>query len=73
MNYSTDSIAQILDAPTPSINRTVSILLTDSRSLTFAGQTLFFALRTSTGNGHRYIPGLYAKGVGLCGGRASRR
>lgn len=63
MNYSTDSIAQILDAPAPSINRTVSILLTDSRSLTFAGQTLFFALRTSTGNGHKYIPGLYAKGV----------
>ncbi|MBP5171598.1 MAG: alpha-L-fucosidase, partial [Bacteroidales bacterium] len=41
----------------------VSILLTDSRSLTFANQTLFFALETDKGDGHKYIPVLYAKGV----------
>lgn len=41
----------------------VSILLTDSRSLTYPDQTLFFALVTSKGNGHKYIPDLYARGV----------
>lgn len=41
----------------------VNILLTDSRSLSFANQTLFFALVTSKGDGHKYIPSLYEKGV----------
>lgn len=39
------------------------IPLTDSRSLTNAPQTVFFALRTATGDGHRYIPDLYRRGV----------
>jgi alanine racemase len=37
--------------------------LTDSRSLTDASHTVFFALRTSTGDGHRFIPELYRRGV----------
>lgn len=41
----------------------VSILLTDSRSLSFASQTLFFALVTPKGDGHKYIAALYEKGV----------
>ena len=41
----------------------VQILLTDSRSLTYADQTLFFALVTSKGDGHKYIPQLYQQGV----------
>lgn len=41
----------------------VEILLTDSRSLTFSDQTLFFALVTSKGDGHKYIPQLYQRGV----------
>lgn len=41
----------------------VSLLLTDSRSLTFADQTLFFAIRTPKGDGHKYIPQLYNQGV----------
>ena len=41
----------------------VSVLLTDSRSLSYAQQTLFFALVTAKGNGHKYIPSLYQKGV----------
>ncbi len=41
----------------------VSLLLTDSRSLTFADQTLFFAIKTQKGDGHRYIPQLYDLGV----------
>ena len=38
-------------------------LLTDSRSLSFPETTLFFALRTSSGDGHRYIADLYRRGV----------
>lgn len=38
-------------------------LLTDSRSLAFPETTLFFALRTRRGDGHRYIPELYRRGV----------
>lgn len=41
----------------------VSLLLTDSRSLTFAEQTLFFALITDKGDGHNYIYNLYQEGV----------
>lgn len=38
-------------------------LLTDSRSLCFPEETLFFAIVTSRGDGHRYIPELYRQGV----------
>lgn len=41
----------------------VTSILTDSRSLTFATQTLFFALVTAKGDGHKYIPDLYQRGV----------
>lgn len=41
----------------------VSLLLTDSRSLTYPSESLFFALRTSNNDGHRYIEELYGKGV----------
>lgn len=37
--------------------------LTDSRSLLRPEHTLFFAFRTSTGDGHRYIKELYDHGV----------
>lgn len=38
-------------------------ILTDSRSLCFAEETLFFALRTKRNDGHKYIPELYGRGV----------
>ena len=38
-------------------------LLTDSRSLCFPEETLFFALRTKRNDGHRYIDDLYRRGV----------
>ncbi len=41
----------------------VEWLLTDSRSLSFPESSLFFALRTSSGDGHRYIADLYRRGV----------
>jgi alanine racemase len=42
---------------------TIDWLLTDSRSLSFPEETLFFALNTKRNNGARYIPDLYAWGV----------
>lgn len=38
-------------------------LLTDSRSLTTPESTIFFAIKTSHGNGNDYIPQLYKAGV----------
>ena len=49
---------------TPGSSRNVvAHLLIDSRSLTEPDTTMFFALRTHSGDGHLYIPALYAKGV----------
>lgn len=44
-------------------DRSISWLLTDSRLLAFPAETLFFALATQRNNGHRYIRGLYERGV----------
>lgn len=64
MNYPLSTIASILGARCyGSADRTVEWLLTDSRSLSFPETTLFFALRTPTGDGRRYIPDLYRRGV----------
>lgn len=41
----------------------ISTILTDSRSLLRAEGVLFVALRTSSGDGHRYIGELYQRGV----------
>lgn len=41
----------------------VEWLLTDSRSLCFPENTLFFALRTECGDGHLYVHELYERGV----------
>lgn len=38
-------------------------ILTDSRSLCFAEETLFFALKTKRNDGHKYIADLYERGV----------
>ena len=64
MIYSISTIAQILHLPEPKIPASnVSILLTDSRSLTYPEDTLFFALRTRNNDGHRYLHDLYQGGV----------
>lgn len=44
-------------------DRDIEILLTDSRSLTNAEKTLFFALRGESNDGHRYVADMYARGV----------
>ncbi len=41
----------------------IQFLLTDSRSLCFPEETLFFALKTAKGDGADYIPELLARGV----------
>jgi alanine racemase len=41
----------------------VGWLLTDSRSLCFPEQTLFFALRSKRNDGHKFIDELYRRGV----------
>ena len=46
-----------------SADSNVRWLLTDSRSLCFPEQTLFFALRSQRNDGHRYIDDLYRRGV----------
>lgn len=63
--YTLAQIAQMLgesyDFSNPSIE--IKYLLTDSRSVVDAPHSLFFALTTKTGNGHKYIKQLYEKGV----------
>ena len=44
-------------------NAQIDWILTDSRSLCFPEETLFFALNTKRNDGHKYIPDLYERGV----------
>ena len=64
MSYPIDTIAQLIGAEhIGSHEGSVKWLLTDSRSLGFPEETLFFALVTGRGDGHRYIAELYGRGV----------
>ncbi len=65
MDYSIKEIAAALGVtyPLPHPDARVTVLLTDSRSLASPAESLFFALRTDTGDGHRYLGELYARGV----------
>ncbi len=64
MKYLISDIARIIEAEQQEWHDAeISCLLTDSRSLSFPEETLFFALVTARNDGHRYIPDLYRKGV----------
>ena len=64
MTYSIEKVTTLIGARRyGETETTVGWLLTDSRSLCFPEQTLFFALRTQRNDGHRYIPELYRRGV----------
>lgn len=64
MTYFVSDIARIIHAPGNILNDgPVSLLLTDSRSLSFPEETLFFALKTKQNDGHKYVTELYHKGV----------
>lgn len=64
MSNSIENIANLLNISRIG-NRDAHIdwVLTDSRSLCFAEETLFFALKTKRNDGHKYIPELYSRGV----------
>lgn len=64
MKYSISEIVSIIGAERYGREEgSVQFLLTDSRSLFVPESTLFFAIRTAKGNGHRYIEELYRRGV----------
>lgn len=64
MSYPVEFIAKQIDAKRiGEVEATIDWLLTDSRSLSFPEETLFFALRTKRNNGANYISDLYARGV----------
>ena len=64
MNYSISEISTLIGAhQMGEADLDIKWLLTDSRSLCFPEETLFFAICTPRGNGHDYIPSLYQRGV----------
>ncbi|MBO5538584.1 MAG: alanine racemase [Prevotella sp.] len=64
MKYAIEQITALIGARRfGSRGAQVGFLLTDSRSLCFPEETLFFALTTTRNDGHRYIPELYRRGV----------
>jgi len=64
MKYSIEKVATLIGARRiGEAEATIGWLLTDSRSLCFPEETLFFALRSGRNDGHRYIDDLYRRGV----------
>ena len=64
MNYTIEKITTLLGARRiGTADAQIGWLLTDSRSLCFPEETLFFALKTQRNDGHRYIDDLYRRGV----------
>ena len=64
MKYSIEKVATLIGARRYGIHQgDIRWLLTDSRSLCFPEETLFFALKTQRNDGHRYIDDLYRRGV----------
>lgn len=64
MNYTIYEIAPLIHAQVVGREeQTIGFLLTDSRSLSVAEETLFFAITTAHGDGHRYVEELYQRGV----------
>ena len=64
MTYSIETITTLIGAHrVGSADTHIDWLLTDSRSLVFPEESLFFAIRTQKNDGHRYISELYGRGV----------
>ena len=59
------NIAQIIGTSLQSkvTDSEINWLLTDSRSLSFPAESLFFAIKTARNNGHKYIAGLYEQNL----------
>ncbi len=58
-----EKIAQVLAVSDKMPDIDILWLLTDSRSLSFPAESLFFALKTEKNDGHRYIAELYKQNV----------
>jgi len=64
MNYTINEVAEVIHANAKLVNNgKVSWLLTDSRSLFFPEESIFFALKTTRNDGHRFIGDLYKRGI----------
>ena len=65
MQYTIEKITNILRAKSRIVSpeSRVARLLTDSRSLSFPEESLFFAIKTKHGDGHNYVSELYNRGV----------
>ena len=63
MITSVRDISTLVGSSEPVADCNIDTLLIDSRSLTAAGGTLFFAIQTSGNDGHRYVESLYRRGV----------
>ena len=64
MTYTIEKVTTLIGAHRfGATDANIGFLLTDSRSLCFAEETLFFALKSGRGDGHAYIPDLYRRGV----------
>ncbi|MGL4993551.1 MAG: bifunctional UDP-N-acetylmuramoyl-tripeptide:D-alanyl-D-alanine ligase/alanine racemase [Bacteroidales bacterium] len=64
MQYLLSEVARIVNGQIFGNNDClISELLTDSRSLIYPEESLFFAFKTKKGDGHNYIDDLYRRGV----------
>ncbi|MBP5778302.1 MAG: bifunctional UDP-N-acetylmuramoyl-tripeptide:D-alanyl-D-alanine ligase/alanine racemase [Prevotella sp.] len=64
MKYSIEKVTTLIGARRYGHSEgNIRWLLTDSRSLCFPEETLFFALKTQRNDGHRYVDDLYRRGV----------
>ena len=63
--YSSEHITSLIGGSHHGYSGDIAInyLLIDSRKLVFPSSTLFFAIKTATGDGHRFIDELYQAGV----------
>lgn len=64
MNYTIEKVTTLIGARRYGCqDAQIGFVLTDSRSLCFPEETLFFALKTERNDGYNYIPDLYRRGV----------
>ncbi len=63
--FAAEELRELLQTPLPVQEGSTPIrhILTDSRSLLSPPDTLFIAIPTDSGDGHRYLQQLYARGV----------
>lgn len=64
MRYTIEKVATLIGARRiGGTDAVIGWILTDSRSLCFPEESLFFALRSERNDGHKYVPELYRRGV----------